>query len=367
MASSYSFLASSPTTAARKNHVPIDWTNYKSTQPQWLGNKYFYDYSIEEIAKYIDWTPFFQTWQLSGKYPKIFDDAVVGEEAKKLYDDAKAMLAKVIKDKSLKANAVVGFYPANSDGDDIVLHDFEDVEVAFAGQGTMKRHEFRVMSNELKMMNDSVTQQLDDSITVLHHLRQQNQKAQNLPNLCLSDFVAPLENQKTDFIGAFAVTTGLGIEPLLEKYEKDQDDYNSIMLKSIADRLAEAFTELMHERVRKEFWGYAKNENLANEELISEKYDGIRPAPGYPACPDHTEKATLWRLLDADKTGISITESYAMYPASSVSGFYFANPESKYFTIGKIQKDQVIDYAARKGMTLEEAEKWLSPVLAYDV
>ena len=355
--------------AARKNHVPIDWKNYKSTQPQWLGNKYFYDYSLEEIAKYIDWTPFFQTWQLSGKYPKIFDDAVVGEEAKKLYDDAKAMLAKVIKDKSLKANAVVGFYPANSDGDDIVLHDFEDIEVAFAGQGTMKRHEFRVMSNELKMMNDtddnSITQSLNHSI--LHHLRQQNQKAQNLPNLCLSDFVAPLENQKTDFIGAFAVTTGLGIEPLLEKYEKDQDDYNSIMLKSIADRLAEAFTELMHERVRKEFWGYAKNENLANEELISEKYDGIRPAPGYPACPDHTEKATLWRLLDADKTGISITESYAMYPASSVSGFYFANPESKYFTIGKIQKDQVIDYAARKGMTLEEAEKWLSPVLSYDV
>jgi len=359
--------------AARKNHVPIDWTNYQPTQPQWIGNKYFYDYPLEEIAKYIDWTPFFQTWQLSGKYPKIFDDAVVGVEAKTLYDDAKAMLAKVIKNKSLKANAVVGFYPANSDVDDIILHDFEEVAELESGQlgelveNAITHHSITERAASSKLSNPA-TQQPRNSTTVLHHLRQQNQKAQNLPNLCLSDYVAPLkpEGQVTDFIGAFAVTTGLGIEPLLEAYEKDNDDYSSIMLKSIADRLAEAFTELMHERVRKEFWGYAKDEALGNEELISEKYDGIRPAPGYPACPDHTEKATLWKLLDADKTGITLTESFAMYPASSVSGFYFAHPESKYFTIGKIQKDQVAEYAHRKGMALEEAEKWLSPVLAYD-
>ena len=363
--------------AARNNKTNINWIQYKPTKPQWLGNKYFYDYSLEEIAKYIDWTPFFQTWQLSGKYPKIFEDAVVGDEAKKLYNDAKAMLDSVIKNKLLTANAVVGFYPANSEGDDIVLHDFEEFEVSFAGQGQQKRTEYRrVMSDELSMMNDtdghSITQSLNH--TILHHLRQQNQKAQNLANLCLSDFVAPLAADgapiggkgKVDYLGAFAVTTGLGIETLLEKYEADHDDYSSIMLKAIADRLAEAFTELLHERVRKEFWGYAKDENLSNEDLISEKYHGIRPAPGYPACPDHTEKAILWDLLDADRTGITITESFAMYPASSVSGFYFAHPEAKYFTIGKIQKDQVIDYAARKGMDVETAEKWLSPVLGYD-
>ncbi len=363
--------------AARNNKTNIDWAQYQATKPQWLGNKYFYDYSLEEIAKYIDWTPFFQTWQLSGKYPKIFEDAVVGDEAKKLYKDAKAMLDGVIKNKLLTANAVVGFYPANSDGDDIVLHDFEEFEVSFAGQGQQKRTEYRVINDELRMMNDTGEHSITQSSTILHHLRQQNQKAQNLANLCLSDFVAPQPpkggftvsssgGQRADYLGAFAVTTGLGIETLLEKYEADHDDYSSIMLKAIADRLAEAFTELLHERVRKEFWGYAKDENLSNEDLISEKYHGIRPAPGYPACPDHTEKAILWDLLDADRTGITITESFAMYPASSVSGFYFAHPEAKYFTIGKIQKDQVIDYAARKGMDIETAEKWLSPVLGYD-
>jgi 5-methyltetrahydrofolate--homocysteine methyltransferase len=379
--------------AARANKTNIDWDNYTPTKPQWLGNKYFNDYPLEDIAKYIDWTPFFQTWQLSGKYPKIFDDAVVGSEAKKLYDDAKAMLANIIKNKSLRANAVVGFYPANSNGDDIVLHEFEEFEVSFAGQGQQKRKEFRVKNAELDGASRAVNGETellmtqDSRLTTLHHLRQQNQKAQNLANLCLSDFVMPSPQTPdggfnpvkapvgdgpprglgaVDYLGAFAVTTGIGIEALLEKYEADHDDYNSIMLKAVADRLAEAFTELLHERVRKEFWGYAKDENLSNEDLISEKYHGIRPAPGYPACPDHTEKATLWNLLDADKTGITLTESYAMYPASSVSGWYFAHPEAKYFTIGKIQKDQVEDYATRKGMDLEIVEKWLSPVLGYD-
>ncbi|MEZ4904447.1 MAG: methionine synthase [Spirosomataceae bacterium] len=343
--------------AARKNHVAINWINYQPAKPQWLGNRYFNDYSLEEIAKYIDWTPFFQTWQLSGKYPKIFEDATVGSEAQKLYADAKEMLAQIIKHKSLKANAVIGFYPANAEGDDIVLHEFEAIEIGYAAQGHQKRTEYRALETQ----NEIATQPL----TTLHHLRQQNQKAQSLPNLCLSDFVAPID-ASTDYIGAFAVTTGIGIEALLKKYEADHDDYNSIMLKAVADRLAEAFTELLHERVRKEFWGYAKDELFTNEELISEKYQGIRPAPGYPACPDHTEKATLWQLLDADKVGITLTESFAMYPASSVSGWYFAHPESKYFTIGKIQKDQVQDYATRKGMSVEAIEKWLSPVLGYD-
>ena len=201
----------------------------------------------------------------------------------------------------------------------------------------------------------------------LHHLRQQGQKAANLPNRCLSDFVAPLSSGETDFIGAFAVTTGIGIEALLEKYEKQHDDYNSIMVKALADRLAEAFAEVMHERVRREYWGYAAEESLSNEELIAEKYHGIRPAPGYPACPDHTEKKRLFELLDAEKQiGIQLTESYAMYPASAVSGFYFSHPESTYFALGKIAKDQVVDYAERKGMDLKEVERWLSPVLNYD-
>ncbi|WP_428659010.1 methionine synthase [Runella sp.] len=374
--------------AARANKTKIDWTSFTPTKPKFLGNKYFYDYPLEEIAKYIDWTPFFQTWQLHGKYPKIFDDAVVGAEATKLYNDAKAMLAEIIKNKSLKANAVIGFYPANSVGDDIVLHDFEEVEVGFAGQGQQKRTEYRVSTVEHSSssgfaISKKTEADFQSAQTVLHHLRQQNQKAANLPNLCLSDYIMPLsgskpesvnggitnptERSQTDYIGAFAVTTGIGIETLLEKYEADHDDYNSIMLKAVADRLAEAFTELMHERVRKEYWGYVKDETLSNEELISEKYQGIRPAPGYPACPEHTEKRTLFDLLDAEaQIGIHLTESFAMYPASSVSGWYFAHPDSRYFALGKIAKDQVQDYAARKGMTLEEAEKWLSPVLNYD-
>ncbi|AXE21214.1 methionine synthase [Runella rosea] len=356
--------------AARANKTKIDWEAFTPTKPKFLGNKYFYDYPLEDIAKYIDWTPFFQTWQLHGKYPKIFDDAVVGNEAKKLYNDAKAMLADIIKNKSLKANAVIGFYPANSIGDDILLHDFEEVEVSFAGQGQQKRTEYRVVPTETQNVRFADAQSAEaESLqqTVLHHLRQQNQKAANLPNLCLSDYIMPSTTHKTDYIGAFAVTAGIGIEALLDKYEADHDDYNSIMLKAVADRLAEAFTELMHERVRKEYWGYVKDETLSNEELISEKYQGIRPAPGYPACPEHTEKRALFDLLDAEaQVGIQLTESYAMYPASSVSGWYFAHPDARYFALGKIAKDQVQDYATRKGMSLEEAEKWLSPVLNYD-
>ncbi|MFN8345107.1 MAG: methionine synthase [Spirosomataceae bacterium] len=357
--------------AARANRTKIDWDSFVPVKPKFLGNKYFYDYPLEEIAKYIDWTPFFQTWQLHGKYPAIFNDKTVGLEARKLYDDANAMLANIIKNKSLKANAVIGFYPANSVGDDIVLHDFEEVEIGFAGQGQQKRIEYKVIGNEKTANASPLTATAaaphSSLLTTLHHLRQQNQKAANLPNLCLSDFIAPLGGTGTDYIGAFAVTAGIGIEALLEKYEADHDDYNSIMLKAVADRLAEAFTELMHERVRKEFWGYVKEESFSNEELIAEKYQGIRPAPGYPACPDHTEKRTLFDLLDAEaQAGIQLTESFAMYPASSVSGWYFAHPDSRYFALGKIAKDQVQDYAVRKGMSVEDTEKWLSPVLNYD-
>jgi len=352
-----------PIEKARENHVKIDWSNYKATKPKFLGTKVFKDYDLAEIAKYIDWTPFFQTWQLSGKYPKIFDDETVGKEARKLYDDAQAMLKKVIIEKSLQAKAVVGFYPANSIVDDIVLHNFESYEYNSAGQGALKNIAYRILSEKAVSENGDLIE--NPPLAILHQLRQQNLKAQNLPNLCLSDYISPL-GEGDDYIGGFAVTAGLGIEALLEQYENDHDDYQSIMLKSIADRLAEAFTELMHERVRTEFWGYVSSETFTNEELISEKYQGIRPAPGYPACPDHTEKTALFNLLDAGRIGIELTESFAMYPASSVSGWYFAHPESKYFTIGKIAKDQVVDYAKRKNMPLEEVEKWLAPVLNYD-
>lgn len=344
---------------ARAKSSGIDWAGFKSKQPSFLGVKYFEDYSLEEIAKYIDWTPFFSTWQLSGKYPRIFDNEVVGTEARKLFNDAQALLKEIIADKSLQAKAALGFFPANSLGDDIILHDYIEkaLEVACEKHGSHKQ-----VSYEIQQKDES-----SDKSQWLHHLRQQGQKASALPNRCLSDFIAPLNSGETDYIGAFAVTTGLGIEALLDKYEKEHDDYNSIMVKALADRLAEAFAELLHERVRKEFWGYASEETLSNEELISEKYDGIRPAPGYPACPDHTEKKRLFELLDAEKQiGIQLTESYAMYPASAVSGFYFSHPESTYFGLGKIAKDQVTDYAKRKGMSLDDVEKWLSPVLNYD-
>ncbi|MEA5458203.1 methionine synthase [Arcicella sp. LKC2W] len=346
-----------PIEKARENAPKIDWANFQSTKPQFLGNKYFMDYDLAEIAKYIDWTPFFSTWQLSGKYPKIFDNEVVGAEAKKLFDDANVLLKEIIDNKLLTARAVVGFYPANAIGDDITLHNFEEIikEVPCEKHGVHKHISYNVLKD--KNVNK----------LTLHHLRQQGQKAANVANYCLSDFIAPETTGKEDYIGAFAVTAGIGIEALIEKYDRDHDDYNSIMVKALADRLAEAFAELMHERTRKEFWGYATDENATPEDLISEKYQGIRPAPGYPACPDHTEKKALFELLQAEeKLGIQLTESFAMYPASSVSGWYFSNPESKYFPIGKIAKDQVVDYAARKGMSMELTEKWLAPVLNYD-
>lgn len=324
---------------ARKNKLKLDWEHYNPPHPSFLGTKVFDDYPISELREYIDWTPFFSTWELHGKYPNILEDKIVGDEAKKLLKDANALLDKIIAEKWLTAKGVIGFFEANSIGDDIELKDISNSETL-----TDKRK------------------------SVLHHLRQQNKKGEGLPNFCLSDFVAPKESGKKDFVGAFAVTSGIGIEKWLKHFEEQHDDYNKIMLAALADRLAEAFAERLHERVRKEFWGYALHEELANEELIKEKYEGIRPAPGYPACPDHTEKPMLFKLLDAEKnTDIHLTESNAMYPASSVSGWYFSHPDSKYFGIGKISKDQVEDYAKRKNMKVEEIERWLQSVLNYDI
>lgn len=319
---------------ARNNAVSIDWYAHQPVKPSFLGVEVLQDYSLEELSQYIDWTPFFATWELAGKYPQILSDTTVGTEAQKLFSDAQAMLRKIIDNKMLQANGVIGFWPANAVGDDIELYTDE--------------HRTTVL-------------------TTLHHLRQQNKKAAGQPNFCLSDFIAPKSTGVADYIGSFAVTAGLGIEPWLEQYKKDHDDYNSIMLKALADRLAEAFAERLHERVRKEFWGYVPQEHLDNDSLIAEKYQGIRPAPGYPACPDHTEKATLFHLLNAEENAdIILTESFAMMPAAAVSGWYFSHPQSKYFGVGKISRDQVEDYARRKNMEVAAVERWLSPVLNYD-
>ncbi len=315
---------------ARANKFAIDWNNYTPPKPSFLGVKVFDHYSLADLRETIDWTPFFQTWELAGRFPKILDDKVVGVEARKVYDDAQAMLDKIIAENWLTARAVCSFFPANSIGDD-------DIEL---------------------YTDDSRAEVL----TTLHHLRQQTQRPKGFFNHCLSDYIAPKGH--ADYLGSFAVTTGIGIEEHLARFEAEHDDYNSIMLKALADRLAEAFAEHLHKLVRTELWGYAPDETLDNDALIAESYRGIRPAPGYPACPDHTEKALLWALLKPlENIGLSLTESYAMYPTAAVSGWYFSHPESKYFGIGKIDAEQVGDYAGRKGMSLEEAERWLAPVI----
>ncbi|PHR49565.1 MAG: methionine synthase [Fluviicola sp.] len=319
---------------ARKNKIQIDWKAEDVYAPNELGLREFVNYDLAELVDYIDWTPFFQTWELAGRYPNILTDEVVGEAATKLFEDAKKMLQKIIDEKWLEARAVIGLFPANSVNDD-------DIEI---------------------YTDESRTEVL----SVQHAMRQQLKKSSKADNIALSDFVAPKETGLKDYIGGFVVTTGLGIEEHIARFEADHDDYNSIMLKALADRLAEAFAERMHERVRKEFWGYAADEKFENDALIKEKYQGIRPAPGYPACPDHTEKPDLFRILNAtETTGVSLTESMAMTPAAAVSGWYFAHPESKYFGVGKIAKDQVESLAERKGMSFDEMEKWLGPNLGY--
>jgi 5-methyltetrahydrofolate--homocysteine methyltransferase len=320
-----------PFEQAQQHKVAIDWNNYTAPAPQFTGTKVLDNYSLAELRDYIDWGPFFIAWELHGKFPAILQDEKVGKEATKLFADANELLQMIIDEKWLTARGVIGFWPASANGkDSVYLYD---------DNGNEK--------------------------TRLEFLRQQNKKVEGQPNFSLADFIKPADGP-ADYMGAFSVTIQ-GIEPHIKKFADNHDDYNKIMLQVLADRLAEAFAELLHERVRKEFWGYAKSEHFSNEELIKESYSGIRPAPGYPACPDHTEKYKLFHLLGGEPvTGITLTESLAMYPASSICGWYFAHPQSQYFGLGKIQKDQVIDYASRKRMPVEEIEKWLRPVLEYD-
>ncbi|WP_284652861.1 methionine synthase [Flavobacterium terrisoli] len=311
---------------ARKNKLQLDWDNFTPVKPNFIGTKTV-EVELSDLVDFIDWTPFFSSWELFGKYPAILTDAVVGEQATSLFADAQKMLHQIVSEKWLTAKGILGIFPANTVNDD-------DIEV----QGT--NHKFLT-------------------------LRQQSQKTAGAPNIALADFVAPKDSGKQDYIGCFCVTTGFGVDEKAAEFEKQLDDYNSILVKALGDRLAEAFAEYLHLQVRKEFWGYASDESLTNQDLIDEEYKGIRPAPGYPACPDHLEKPTIWKLLNVEQEiGVRLTESMAMWPASSVSGYYFANPESKYFGLGKIKEDQVIDYAKRRGISTETATKWLNPNIA---
>jgi 5-methyltetrahydrofolate--homocysteine methyltransferase len=320
---------------ARDNKHQVDWSEKPPVQPSFIGRKILDDIDLAALKNYIDWMPFFNAWEFHGKYPAILDDKVVGEAARALFTDASEMLEKIIDEKWLEAKAVLGFFPANSvDHDDI-----------------------RVFTDESR----------SGELVRLCHLRQQRSKPRGQSHDCLADFVAPIDADVQDYIGAFAVTAGIGIDEHVARFEADHDDYSSIILKALADRLAEASSEYLHERVRREFWGYDAEENLTNDALISEVYRGIRPAPGYPACPDHTEKGKLWNLLGVDDAiGLRLTESYAMYPTAAVSGFYFSHPDSRYFSVGKVSRDQVESFAARKGFEIADAEKWLSPNLGYD-
>ncbi|HYP58389.1 MAG TPA: vitamin B12 dependent-methionine synthase activation domain-containing protein, partial [Beijerinckia sp.] len=323
-----------PLARARANAFKPDWAAYVPPRPTFTGSRIFGSYDVGELVPYIDWTPFFQTWELRGRYPAILDDPKQGAAAKQLFDDAQAMLKRIVEEHWFDPKAVIGFWPANSVGDDIKLY-----------TGESRRGE----------------------LATFFTLRQQLSRRDGRPNLALADFVAPHESGKADYIGSFVVTAGAREEKISERFAKANDDYGSIMVKALADRIAEAFAERMHERVRREFWAYAPEEVLSSEDRIAEAYRGIRPAPGYPAQPDHTEKATLFRLLEAERRiGVTLTESYAMWPGSSVSGLYLAHPEAHYFGVAKVERDQVEDYAARKGLDVAEVERWLAPVLNYD-
>ncbi|MDE2579944.1 MAG: B12-binding domain-containing protein, partial [Hyphomicrobiales bacterium] len=322
-----------PLARARANALKYDWAKYQPPKPTFTGTRVFSTYDLAELARYIDWTPFFQTWEFKGRYPALLQDEKQGAAALALFNDAQDMLKRIIDERWFTPRAVIGFWPANAIGDDIAL---------YSGESRAEK------------------------IATLHTLRQQLQRRDGKPNLALADFVAP-QGAGADYVGAFVVTAGVEEEKIAERFARSNDDYRSIMAKALADRFAEAFAERMHERVRKEFWGYAPEENLSGEDLVLEKYRGIRPAPGYPAQPDHSEKATLFALLQAEKrTGVKLTESYAMWPGSSVCGLYFSHPDSHYFGVAKVERDQVDDYAARKGMNTQDVEHWLGPVLNYD-
>ena len=320
--------------AARTNATPVDWSSYTPPAPNQPGVHLLDDYDIGELREYIDWQPFFNAWEMKGKFPDILNSPTTGETARKLYEDAREMLDRIVAEKWITARGVFGFFPAAADGDDTIVYADDE------------RQEVR---------------------TTLHHLRQQGQHREGIPNRSLADFVAPAGSGLPDHVGGFAVTAGIGLPERVQAFKDDLDDYNAILIESLADRLAEAFAERLHQRVRTEFWGHVSDEDLSNADLIAEKYSGIRPAPGYPACPDHTEKLTLWDLLDVEaQTGITLTESMAMWPGASVSGWYFSHPQSQYFVVGRLGRDQVAAYAERKGWTLAEAERWLSPNLGYE-
>ena len=319
---------------ARANALQVDWAAFEPVKPSFTGARTFSTYDLAELAQYIDWTPFFQTWELRGRFPAILQDEKQGEAARQLYNDARRLLDDIVKGKWFNPKAVIGFWPANASGDDIEL---------YTGESRSER------------------------LATLHTLRQQLQRSGGKPNIALADFVAPKDSGKADYIGGFVVTAGAEEERIADRFARDNDDYRSIMVKALADRIAEAFAERMHERVRREFWGYAADENLSKEDIIAERYVGIRPAPGYPAQPDHTEKQTLFDLLQAEKrAGVKLTESFAMQPGSSVSGLYLAHPQAHYFGVARIERDQSEDYAARKKMSIDEVERWLAPVLNYD-
>ncbi|MDP6994405.1 MAG: vitamin B12 dependent-methionine synthase activation domain-containing protein, partial [Woeseiaceae bacterium] len=321
--------------AARDNRHGLDWSDYTPPLPTFTGNRVVNDIDLATLADYIDWMPFFNAWEFHGKFPAILSDRVVGDAARKLFSDASVMLDKIVSEQWLQARGVIGLYPANAiDHDDIRIYKDD--------------------SRKAERMR-------------LCHLRQQRSKAEGQFHHCLADYVAPADSGVADFLGGFAVTAGIGIDEHVERFEADHDDYSAILLKALADRLAEALAEYMHEKIRQEFWGYDKDERLANDDLIAEKYRGIRPAPGYPACPDHTEKAKLWELLDVERSiDLKLTDSFAMFPTAAVSGFYFSHPESKYFSVGKVSRDQVESYAERKGMDIAGIERWLAPNLGYD-
>jgi len=317
--------------AARANKLQLDWSNYQPAKPNFIGVQEV-DVSLAELVPFIDWTPFFHSWQLFGKYPAILSDEVVGEQAQQLFEDAQKMLRQIVTENWFTAKGILGIFPANTVGnDDILVQPTPD----------------------------------DQPPTTFLTLRQQSKKTAGAPNMALADFIAPKETGIQDYIGCFCVTTGFGVDEKAAGFEKALDDYHAIMTKALGDRLAEAFAEYLHLSVRKEIWGYASDEQLDNNALIAEEYKGIRPAPGYPACPDHLEKPTIWKLLDVEKRiGVTLTESMAMWPAASVSGYYLAHPQSKYFGLGKIKDDQVADYAQRRGITIQEAQKWLAPNMA---
>jgi 5-methyltetrahydrofolate--homocysteine methyltransferase len=320
---------------AREKRHRVDWDAYTPPRPQFTGTKVFDDINLDTLRSYIDWMPFFNAWEFHGKFPQILSDETVGDAARSLFSDASVMLDKIIREKWLKARAIIGIFPANStDHDDILVY------------------------------GDDARQ---SEIMRLCHLRQQRGKPDGHAQNCLADYIAPVDSGVEDYIGGFAVTAGIGIDQHVRRFEAEKDDYSSILLKALADRLAEALAEYMHETVRKVHWGYDRKESLSNDQLIAEEYRGIRPAPGYPACPDHTEKGKLWELLNVENSiGLELTDSYAMFPTAAVSGFYYSHPDSKYFSVGKIARDQIESFADRKGMTIDEAERWLAPNLGYD-